>query len=95
MIWYLSQGFPTGGTQATLRCMRYIVVLSDEVGLLQQFALELAKICGQHFHTKFFHTKFSVLSKLLLSISPLLCELNGACDETITLYCVHCGLCSC
>ena len=81
----------SGGTRAALLYMRYIVVLSNKVGLLQQFTYGLLKYANNTFIS--FRTKFSAISKLLLSIllpvvivinTMLLCELNGVCDETIT-----------
>ena len=79
----------SGGTRAALRYMRCIVILSNKVGLLQQFTFEVLKYANNTFIS--FHTKFSAISKLLLSIlllavivinAMLLCERNGVCDET-------------
>ena len=80
----------SGGTRAARRYMRSIVVLSNKVDLLQQFTFELLKYANNTFIS--FRTKFSAISKLLLSIllpavivinTMLLSELNGACDETV------------
>ena len=62
----VERGSFLGGTRASLDCMRYIVVLSNKVGLLQQFAFELLKYANNTFI--YFCTKFSAFSKLLLSI---------------------------